>query len=233
MQARALHLLHAVGALVFVGGDNLLHLLRRDGEAAAGRPDAVAFAVEDGRLVDVAGADEAAGSQSERRTTARGEEMGGEGKREAGSGERQERSPLVDVGCPWVSVWLEDRKGPRAARTLPRHGREHADVGEEWTRAMMGSFVGEWGGRAGYEESRWMFGRRAMESLVTCATAQDPVLSFGRSRGEGGSRAPAPPRGPHSLTHSLTHARTPPHTSAGVGIAASDRRVPSAYRCER
>lgn len=59
MQPRALHLLHAVLARVLVRGDDLLHLLRADGEAGRGGPDAVAFVVEDGSFVDVAGADEA------------------------------------------------------------------------------------------------------------------------------------------------------------------------------
>lgn len=59
VQAVALDLLDVAGVLV--GGDNLLHLSGRDGEAGAGRPDAVALVVEDGGLVDVAGADEAVG----------------------------------------------------------------------------------------------------------------------------------------------------------------------------
>lgn len=59
VQPRGLHLLDALGAFVLVRRHHLLHLLRRDGEAAAGRPDAVALAVEDGRPVEVAGADEA------------------------------------------------------------------------------------------------------------------------------------------------------------------------------
>lgn len=59
MQAGALDLLDV--ASVLVGGDNLLHFGGGDGEAGAGRPDAVALVVEDGGLVDVAGADEAIG----------------------------------------------------------------------------------------------------------------------------------------------------------------------------
>ena len=57
MQAGALDLLDVAGVLV--GGDDFLHFGGRDGEAGAGRPDAVAGVVEDGGLVDVAGADEA------------------------------------------------------------------------------------------------------------------------------------------------------------------------------
>jgi len=59
VEAGALHLLHAVGALVLVGGHDLLHFLRRDGEARGGGPDGVAVGVEDGGLVDVVGADQA------------------------------------------------------------------------------------------------------------------------------------------------------------------------------
>lgn len=59
VQAGALDLLDVAGVLV--GGDDLLHFGGGDGEAGAGRPDAVAFVVEDGGLVDVAGADEAVG----------------------------------------------------------------------------------------------------------------------------------------------------------------------------
>ena len=36
-----------------------MHFLRGDGEVGGGGPHAVAFAVEDGRFVDLAGADEA------------------------------------------------------------------------------------------------------------------------------------------------------------------------------
>lgn len=59
MQAGALDLLDVAGVLV--RGDDLLHFGGRDGEAGAGRPDAVAGVVEDGGAVDVAGADEAVG----------------------------------------------------------------------------------------------------------------------------------------------------------------------------
>ena len=59
VQAVALDLLDVAGVLV--GGNNLLHLGGRHGEAGAGRPDAVALVVENGRLIDVAGADEAVG----------------------------------------------------------------------------------------------------------------------------------------------------------------------------
>ena len=59
VQAGALDLLDVGGVLV--GGDNLLHFGGRDGEAGAGRPDAVAGVVEDSGAVDVAGADEAVG----------------------------------------------------------------------------------------------------------------------------------------------------------------------------
>ena len=59
VQPGALNLLHVVLAGVIVGGDHTLHLLRRDCEAAARRPHTVAFSVEDGRLIDIAGADEA------------------------------------------------------------------------------------------------------------------------------------------------------------------------------
>ena len=59
METGTLDLLDAVGARVLVGGDDLLHLLGRDGEALGGGPDAVALVVEDGGLVEVAGADEA------------------------------------------------------------------------------------------------------------------------------------------------------------------------------
>lgn len=59
MQACALHLFHAVFPRVFVCRDDGLHFLRRDGEVAARGPDAVAFAVENGGFVDIAGADEA------------------------------------------------------------------------------------------------------------------------------------------------------------------------------
>lgn len=58
MQPGTLHLLHAVSSLVLVRRDDLLHLLRRDCEAGAGRPDAIAFGVEDRGAVDVAGAHE-------------------------------------------------------------------------------------------------------------------------------------------------------------------------------
>lgn len=61
VQTRALHLLHAILSWVLVRGDNLLHLLRTDCEARGRRPDAVAFGVEDGRFVEVAGADKAVG----------------------------------------------------------------------------------------------------------------------------------------------------------------------------
>ena len=59
VQAGALDLLDV--ASVLVGGDDLLNFGGRDGETSAGRPDAVALAVEDGGLVDVAGANEAIG----------------------------------------------------------------------------------------------------------------------------------------------------------------------------
>ena len=59
MQARTLDLLDAVGTGVLVGGDDLLHFLGRDGEALRRGPDAVAFIVEDGGFVEVAGAYEA------------------------------------------------------------------------------------------------------------------------------------------------------------------------------
>lgn len=59
MQTGALDLLHAIGALVVVCVDNLLHLGGRHGEAGGSGPDAVAGIVEDGGLVDVAGGDEA------------------------------------------------------------------------------------------------------------------------------------------------------------------------------
>ena len=59
VQAGALDLLDVAGVLV--GGDDFLHFGGRDGEAGAGRPDAVAGVVEDGGAVDVAGADEAVG----------------------------------------------------------------------------------------------------------------------------------------------------------------------------
>lgn len=45
--------------LVLIGGDNLLHLLRGDGEASRCCPDARAVGGEDGGLVDVACADQA------------------------------------------------------------------------------------------------------------------------------------------------------------------------------
>lgn len=45
--------------LVLVGGDNLLHLLRGDGEAGRRCPDARAVGGEDGGFVDVACADQA------------------------------------------------------------------------------------------------------------------------------------------------------------------------------
>ena len=47
MQPRTLHLLHAIGPLILVRSHHFLHFLWRDGEAAAGCPDGVAFAVED------------------------------------------------------------------------------------------------------------------------------------------------------------------------------------------
>jgi hypothetical protein len=59
VQAGALDLLDVAGVLV--RGNDLLHFGGRDGEASAGRPDAVAGVVEDGGAVDVAGADEAVG----------------------------------------------------------------------------------------------------------------------------------------------------------------------------
>lgn len=59
MQPGTLDLLDAIGARVLVGGDDLLHFLGRDGEALGGGPDAVAFVVEDGGFVEVAGAYEA------------------------------------------------------------------------------------------------------------------------------------------------------------------------------
>lgn len=59
MQPGTLHLLDSIGALVLVRRDDLLHFLRLDGEARRRGPHAVAFVVEDGRFVDVAGADEA------------------------------------------------------------------------------------------------------------------------------------------------------------------------------
>jgi hypothetical protein len=62
VQPSALDLLHIAGVLV--SGDDLLHFGGRDGEAGAGRPDAVALVVEDGGAVDVAGADEAVGGGS-------------------------------------------------------------------------------------------------------------------------------------------------------------------------
>lgn len=40
-------------------GDDLLHLGGSDGEVGRGRPDTVAFGVEDGGLVQLAGADQA------------------------------------------------------------------------------------------------------------------------------------------------------------------------------
>jgi hypothetical protein len=57
VQPGALDLLDVGGVLV--RGDDFLHFGGRDGEADAGRPDAVAGVVEDGGAVDVAGADEA------------------------------------------------------------------------------------------------------------------------------------------------------------------------------
>ncbi len=60
IQPAALHLLHALLPWVLVGGDDFLHLLRGDGEAGGGGPVAVAFGVEDGGAVEVAGADETA-----------------------------------------------------------------------------------------------------------------------------------------------------------------------------
>ena len=60
VQSGALDLLD-VGS-VLVRGDDFLHFGRRDGEAGAGGPDAVAGIVEDGGAVDVAGADEAEGA---------------------------------------------------------------------------------------------------------------------------------------------------------------------------
>ena len=63
VQAGTLHLLDAVGALVLVRGDDLLHFLGLDGEAGARGPDGVAFGVEDGGFVEVAGADEAGGGE--------------------------------------------------------------------------------------------------------------------------------------------------------------------------
>lgn len=62
VQPSALDLLHIAGVLV--RGDDLLHFGGRDGEASAGRPNAVALVVEDGGAVDVAGADEAVGGGS-------------------------------------------------------------------------------------------------------------------------------------------------------------------------
>ena len=59
MKTSALDLLNAVGAGVLVRGDYFLHFCGRDGEAGACGPDAVAGVVEDGGLVEVAGADEA------------------------------------------------------------------------------------------------------------------------------------------------------------------------------
>ena len=59
VQPRALNLLHTVLARVLESVDHFRHLLGRDGEAGARRPYAVAFTIEDGRLVDVASADEA------------------------------------------------------------------------------------------------------------------------------------------------------------------------------
>jgi hypothetical protein len=59
VQAGALDLFHAIGARVLVSGDHFLHFLRRDGETRRRGPDAVAGVVENGRAVDVAGADEA------------------------------------------------------------------------------------------------------------------------------------------------------------------------------
>jgi hypothetical protein len=59
VQPGALDLLDVGGVLV--RGDDFLHFGGRDGEADAGRPDAVAGVVEDGGAVDVAGADEAGG----------------------------------------------------------------------------------------------------------------------------------------------------------------------------
>lgn len=63
MQTRALNLLYAVGALVLVRRNHLLHFFGLDGEARRGGPDTVAFVVEDGGFVDVAGADEADGTE--------------------------------------------------------------------------------------------------------------------------------------------------------------------------
>ena len=59
VQPGALDLLDAILARVPVRGDDLLHFLRGDGEAGRSGPYAVAFVVEDGGFVDVAGADEA------------------------------------------------------------------------------------------------------------------------------------------------------------------------------
>lgn len=60
MQPGTLHLLHPICAFVLVRRDDLLHFFWLDAEARGRRPHAVAFGVEDGRFVEVAGADEAA-----------------------------------------------------------------------------------------------------------------------------------------------------------------------------
>lgn len=56
MQTLTLHLLHAIGALVLVCRYDCLHFLWRHCETGGGGPHAVAFAVEDGGLVEVLGA---------------------------------------------------------------------------------------------------------------------------------------------------------------------------------
>lgn len=61
MQSFGLHLLGHRS--VFVGADHLLQFLRCDVEVWGRRPHGRAFGVEDGGLVDVAGADEAGGAQ--------------------------------------------------------------------------------------------------------------------------------------------------------------------------